>query len=617
MAVRSFFSRYKRRYLAEIVTTRYDQRLRRVGDPGNPPTGPQLITSNHGAADTNALVVAVTAVTGDLLLCIHGNDFDTLATLTIPTASGQTFAEILAARADGGTNGAHLKAWTTAAQSTGSISVTFNQSAADDVFGAILVYRDPLGTPVVDVAASGTGTAQTSHVAPSVTTGPPIDDALVCVWLQMGVGTYTVPVAMNIVYQETDAVSSFARIAVATEKLGVSGATGTRTATTTSSNYVAHTIAVRTPLTGTSLTADDPAGLTDTSALGRTLAVTDSAGLTDAAPLTRSLAQTDAVGLTDAAGLTLAPALTDAAGLTDTSTVDLSKLVTSSDNAGLTDTSVLDRVLVFTDDAGLTDTPPLTRSAVLTDSAGLTDSTLTELVRGIAQTDSAGLADSAPLDRGIAATDSSGLTDSSALAQAKAATDAAGLTDTSALELAKLVASTDLAGLTDTSALNLAPVATDLAGLTDTSALAQSRVQTDSAGLTDAATADLGKLLTQTDSAGLSDSATRQQSIVVTDSAGLTDSPTNDRTLVLVDLAGLSDSATAVIPGDVPVLPPVVGFTFADAAATGFAAGQRADQVGSGVDAAAATSTMTGSARASTSMLGGDRATGELRSGDR
>jgi hypothetical protein len=316
-----------------------------------PVTGPYLVpgASNHTTGDATTRNVAVTCAVGDLLLCIHGNDFHTLADMTTPTATGQTFTEVINARADSGTNGAHLKAWTTVAAAT-SVTVTFSQALSNDMFCAVIPIRDDAGSPVVvDDSANGTGAAQTSHVAPSVDPATNTDDLAVWVWLHVNSSaTYTLPGGVTELYQEGDAVATFARIAVATEKLGSAAATGTRTATTSSTTYASQSIAISSPSGAAVLsrTAADTAAATDAAtraALAATRTAADTAAATDAVVRTSTTARTasDAAATSDTAAGSLSKAgtATDAASAVDTATRTSSRTRAATDTAAASDTA--------------------------------------------------------------------------------------------------------------------------------------------------------------------------------------------------------------------------------------------------------------------------------------
>lgn len=102
------------------------------------------------------------------------------------------------------------------------------RNPASDLYGLIgrntqaQVY---LGTPHLG-AAGGSGTASTSHVAPSVTATT--DGILICGWMSDDVLSYTVPGSMTGGPSETDGTYSTQRTAY---QVVSAGATGTRTAT--------------------------------------------------------------------------------------------------------------------------------------------------------------------------------------------------------------------------------------------------------------------------------------------------------------------------------------------------------------------------------------------------
>lgn len=121
------------------------------------------------------------------------------------------------------------------------------------------------GTPHLG-AGGGSGTASTSHVAPSVTaTGSGL---LICGWMSDDPGAYTLPGSMTAGPAETD--GTFSTMRTAYESVAA-GATGTRTATFdanqgyASVSAVAHgaSVAVEETLSGVSDTIDDVTLTTD------------------------------------------------------------------------------------------------------------------------------------------------------------------------------------------------------------------------------------------------------------------------------------------------------------------------------------------------------------------
>jgi hypothetical protein len=471
MPVRTYYGRLRKRYIAEFNETRYVTRYYRRAD-GLPPTAPYVRDRTSAGSAGGSIVVnkPPATVDGDLLIALHFADPDgSTASMTAPggwTQSGSTQS----------TANGDIKIWTKTAASEGA-SYTFGGDAASSNEVVILDVANVNATTPVDVAATfGAGGTSASHVAPTIS--PTVaDDLLISGFYGLTLGTartYTPPPPMS---EEVDAQpsSSWIVVEVCSERLTVSGATGTRTATCSASvGWEALSLAVKAPAAG-----------------GTTFPVdqTDSAGLTDAAVLEQQYIETDSAGLVDSAALMVAPVLTDSAGLVDAAAVELIKTVAQTDAAGLTDAVLLAQSKGVTDSAGLVDAVVLDQARVLTDSAGLVDTQLIQSARFITPTDDAGLADSAAFSRTQVFTDSAGLMDATAFSQAKVLTDSAGLTDATSTGLQRDMAATDSAGLADTRLILRSLELSDIAGLVDSVAWSQALVLADVAGLTDVAAA--------------------------------------------------------------------------------------------------------------------------------
>lgn len=188
-------------------------------------------------AGSNTAAISFTTgagmITTDKLVLIQCNDFYTTANLTTPTGTAGT-AWTLQTTVDGGTNNAHTKVWTSDVALAGARTVLVNSTTTDEERYAALFVLAGAASGIDGIASTSNGSSSTSHVAPSVTpTSGQSDDLLICMWLAFtnGAGTinYTVPGSMT-AYTERD-VDNYVTYRAASEALSSSGATGTRTAT--------------------------------------------------------------------------------------------------------------------------------------------------------------------------------------------------------------------------------------------------------------------------------------------------------------------------------------------------------------------------------------------------
>lgn len=174
-------------------------------------------------------VVTVTTGAGtqvnDLLVCIHGCDFGTLAGMTTPTGTSGTWTERTSA--DLGASTIHMKIWTRTVSAGGAQTVTVSdQGFGEENFQFTYVLA---GVSAVDGAAGTTSGTGTSAAAPSVSPAGS-DDLLICSWLPANnVVNFTAPGGMTNLLEEEAA--GFVTLGTAREVLAASGATGTRTAT--------------------------------------------------------------------------------------------------------------------------------------------------------------------------------------------------------------------------------------------------------------------------------------------------------------------------------------------------------------------------------------------------
>lgn len=172
--------------------------------------------------------------TGDLLVIINCNNFYTLSVLPTPTVGGSTtgVTSISGATADGGTNGAHIKAWYFVVTSTGDVTVACDHGGAGDEEKGLAVYvlsGTDTANPI-DGSGGATNTGGTTHNAPSVS--PASSDAFLICHANPGGGpsnsSYTEPGGMTETY---DVAITALCIGGATLQLSASGATGTKTFT--------------------------------------------------------------------------------------------------------------------------------------------------------------------------------------------------------------------------------------------------------------------------------------------------------------------------------------------------------------------------------------------------
>ena len=189
---------------------------------------------------------------GDFLVVAHFYDYNALADLTTPTGTAVT---TWASQTTSGTtaNQMHLKLWSGTATAAGVQTVVVNTATSDATHMPVLFVVDATGVTiaVVDVAQN-TGNNTVSHVAPSITTTPLIDDRLICGAGEspFSGGAYSWPGSMT---EQSDVVVGSNSVAsTATEVLTANGSTGTRTATFsgTTEDFVAFSIVLRATTVG-------------------------------------------------------------------------------------------------------------------------------------------------------------------------------------------------------------------------------------------------------------------------------------------------------------------------------------------------------------------------------
>lgn len=270
------------------------------------------VVSGHAEAGTLTLNTSAAPQVGDLLLLLHHNDFYELSNLQEPGGGGAG-GWTLHATADRGTNAAHGKTWASEVTSAGQQTVELRQGedsggggGSDDacMYGWLFVFA---GGQVED-AAGATGTS-TDHAAPSVDLAASAG-RLVCGWgNDGGAADYTVPGSMS--GQTEIDCSSFSTSVAADEALDVSGATGTRTATSSlSRGFAALSVAVADSAV-ISVGAAGYAGAYGAAAAGKDAAVagqahTGAAAVAQAGAVRRGRAVAAAAGMGAAAAVKIA-----------------------------------------------------------------------------------------------------------------------------------------------------------------------------------------------------------------------------------------------------------------------------------------------------------------------
>ncbi len=214
-----------------------------AGSTSPPPSEPPPSTSpfsvvgsadNAGGAVSSLSIARPAGVTsGDLMLAsvvYRGN-----GSITAP--AGWAIARDVA------NGGSHMTTFTRRASGTEAASYTFAVATTNGICGGITAWRGPTGIDASS-GASGTGTAAT---APSVTTTG-TNRALVAVYGHIGAVTYTPPSGMAERYDvKTPSGSYFASNTQATAMQALAGASGTRTATSSSAagGWMAQLFALR------------------------------------------------------------------------------------------------------------------------------------------------------------------------------------------------------------------------------------------------------------------------------------------------------------------------------------------------------------------------------------
>src|SRR5512144_1541976 len=179
---------------------------------------------------------------GDLLVIIYANDYFALSNMaTTPTVGGSTTGvnAITNGTLDGGTNLGHIKCYTYAVGSTADLTVSATETGFADEEKLLVVYvlsgadtGSPISGGSAGAAGTGNATPSTSHVLTGVT---PSDTNAFLIGHDGSAGgnaggPYTTPGS-----EAYDSSNAFFSYCGWTEQLSASGATGTRTVTSTGS----------------------------------------------------------------------------------------------------------------------------------------------------------------------------------------------------------------------------------------------------------------------------------------------------------------------------------------------------------------------------------------------
>lgn len=204
-----------------------------------------------GGGDPTSLTLtgARQPVTNDVLCIVFGNDFYLAANIPTATVAGSTTGVIDAASADGGLNGAHVKAWYYVVTATGDLTIEVNETGVADeekFLGVYVLSGVDTASPLDPAAGAGATGFSTSHDAPSLS--PLTASAFMVCHTNNGggasSGTYTPPTDMTEQYDFT--VLGAMSTSGATQQLTASGATGIKSFTSGNVSWAAVSIAFRT-----------------------------------------------------------------------------------------------------------------------------------------------------------------------------------------------------------------------------------------------------------------------------------------------------------------------------------------------------------------------------------
>jgi hypothetical protein len=207
------------------------------------PTIKEKLSPAGVAAASQTLTTGAGTAVGDMLVLFHFYDYYTLADMLTPTGGGSWTHNL--PDGDSGASHMHVKVWNRLVVTGGAQTVTVNSTPTDATHMPVLFVLDGAMTITTDGMSGSNGTASTSHVCPSVS---PVgsDDLLLCGagMSPDAAGNYTAPSGMT-KESEVD-VGTFSTAATFSQVLSASGATGTRTATSSVSQiWCSATIALR------------------------------------------------------------------------------------------------------------------------------------------------------------------------------------------------------------------------------------------------------------------------------------------------------------------------------------------------------------------------------------
>lgn len=291
-------------------------------------------------SNTAAISFTTSSQVGDTIILIQMNDWYSLANLQTPSGTAVGGGWTLEQSYDGGTNLFHVKVWQ-GTVSTANGTVVVNSATTDEErYAACYVL---VGATYDTGGASVNSTASTSFVAPSESAAGS-DDLMLCVWCntdQNSIPTITPPGTMT---AYTSRAVDFVTYRSASEQLTASGASGTRTATSSLSRAsLGVTVLVKSSATTTTLT--DPS--TGAVRLAKT-ATTIANGKVFADSLVTAVRAAKITGETVVNGTELSAGKTGIAYLAKTTgeTLTIGHVLADSPNAGVRLTS-LGQTLTF------------------------------------------------------------------------------------------------------------------------------------------------------------------------------------------------------------------------------------------------------------------------------
>lgn len=278
-------------------------------------------TATYDGSGASFTATTVSAQVGDLLLIIHANDYYTQSVIQTPSVSpgAPSVSTVPGGTADGGSNLAHIAAFTAVVSSAGAQTVTATESGAHSEERSLSVYvltGADTASPIDGSAAGTSGSASLNQTALSVSPSA-ADSYLVCA-VATGGGTdsnaYTPPTGMTETYDLH--LGGFYGTGGAVQQLSSSGATGTRTfVASNSAPWSALSIAVKTASGATTINGV-AAGTAAAAATGTVIqAATGSATAagTATAPATqRALATSVAAASASATGGVIVPGVATA-----------------------------------------------------------------------------------------------------------------------------------------------------------------------------------------------------------------------------------------------------------------------------------------------------------------